>query len=283
MGFLWRILLLFGILGNFGISANNANNANITWKIGWNAHAHQPWDSFIRLRAIRFPDADVLPNRKMDVGPWTPRPLNLPETWDWRPMLSPVRDQGSCGSCWAFAAATTVEFLTQIPDVSEQQWVDCSRVTGNRGCRGGLALWTYRFIQTFPQVCTEKAYPYTGVTGICRRLCNQSTTLRIRQIVQYFSETRLMEAVLVQPVPISIHASESFRLYQSGILDPSDCSKRPNHAVSLVGYGAENGIAYWILRNSWGVTWGEQGYFRLRRGVNRCGIGLRSTPVLVVS
>jgi C1A family cysteine protease len=255
---------------------------NMTWKIGWNAHAHQSWDAFFRPRMIQFPEHDHVPDRRVDRGPWSPRSIHLPAAWDWRPNLPPVREQGACGSCWAFAAATTVEFLSQTPDVSEQQWIDCSRVTGNRGCSGGLAAWTYRYIQKFPHVCTEQSYPYTATVKKCQRTCNQSISLRIRRITLYFSEVRLLEAVLLQPVPVSIHASESFRLYQSGILDPTDCAKRPNHAVSLVGFGTENGTDYWILRNSWGATWGENGYFRLRRGVNRCAIGLRSTSVLVI-
>lgn len=204
------------------------------------------------------------------------------DTVDWRTKgaVTPVKDQGQCGSCWSFSATGSMEGQKvvaggQLISLSEQQLVDCSRAYGNMGCNGGTqdAAFKYAIANGMEK---ETDYTYHATDGTCK----YDKTKVVTHITGYHDTTRGSEADLVkaidgQPVSVDIDAShESFQLYKSGIYYEPRCSSTMlDHAVLAVGYGTESDGDYYIVKNSWGLTWGEQGYILMSRNKNNnCGI-----------
>ncbi|KAI3665690.1 hypothetical protein L6452_44320 [Arctium lappa] len=214
----------------------------------------------------------------------------LPENVDWRKSgaVAPVKDQGSCGSCWAFSTVAAVEGINKIVtgkliSLSEQELVDCDNVY-NSGCNGGGMDDAFSFIVSNGGIDTESDYPYKGVDGVCDPLRNKAKVVSIDgyEDVPPMNEKALMKAVAHQPVSVGIEASGlGFQLYSSGVFTGS-CGTDLDHGVVVVGYGSENGKDYWIVRNSWGSNWGEDGYIRMERNVVRthtgkCGITMMAS------
>ena len=194
---------------------------------------------------------------------------NLPASLDWRTKgaVTPVKDQGQCGSCWAFGTTGALESLSFISgkglqSFSEQQLVDCSTAEGNQGCNGGLHENAYAYIESYG-ITTESTYPYEAVDGTCKI---SGGAFKISSSVQVPAGDvdQLASAVVQQPITISVDA-ENWQMYSSGVF--SDCGTNLDHEVLLVGYTAD----YWIVKNSWSESWGEEGYIRLARG-DTCGI-----------
>ena len=226
-----------------------------------------------------------------DPGPPTivqrEEPLNrtISERVDWRHTLGPVRDQGKCGSCWAFATLAGMEAAVyndtgRVQDLSEQQMVECS--VANRGCRGGFIEPTLTFLRN-TGVCNESRYGYVAplfrvplrqVPANCARLKTECTrAFRMGQVVGSVGELQLQAMVARGPVIVVLHVNAWFYAYGAGVFD-GPCTGRANHAAVLVGYNTTaNGVQFWLLRNSWGSHWGEQGYIRLIRGKQQCGLG----------
>ena len=215
------------------------------------------------------------------------------ETFDWREynVVGPVRNQGQCGSCWAFATTANSESVWaihtgQLYDLSEQYLVDCA--TGkeylNMGCQGGNMDSAFKYMIQNKQ-CVEQEYPYvSGVTehkGKCHS-CNEVTRFSACYDVESNNQLALKSAVMLNPVVIGIEADTYyFQSYSSGIIDGPWCGDTIDHAVEIVGFGVDNGTKYWSVRNSWGTGWGENGYFRILRtdSVNDPGIcGLAMEP-----
>ncbi|CAH9091402.1 unnamed protein product [Cuscuta europaea] len=212
--------------------------------------------------------------------------VSLPESVDWREKgaVAEVKDQGSCGSCWAFSTIAAVEGINQIAtgeliSLSEQELVDCD-TSYNEGCNGGLMDYAFEFIIKNGGIDTEADYPYTGYDGRCDQARKNAKVVTIDGYVDVpaNSEKALQEAVAGQPVSIAIEAGgRDFQLYASGIFTGS-CGVNLDHGVAAVGYGQENGVEYWIVKNSWGAYWGEEGYLRMQRNVKDpqglCGIAI---------
>ncbi|GAB4846954.1 hypothetical protein Ancab_025964 [Ancistrocladus abbreviatus] len=216
----------------------------------------------------------------------------LPKAVDWRKMgaVNPVKDQGECGSCWAFSTIATVEGINQIvtgnlTSLSEQELVDCD-TANDAGCNGGLMDNAFQFILQNGGIDTEDDYPYTAVDGQCdqSRMNNKVVSIDGYEDVPPFNEKALMKAVAHQPVSVAIEASgRELQLYQSGVFT-GECGTELDHAVVAVGYGTEDGKDYWVVRNSWGTDWGEDGYIKIERNIEtftgRCGIAMEpSYPV----
>ncbi|KAL6961451.1 cathepsin L [Sarracenia purpurea var. burkii] len=213
----------------------------------------------------------------------------LPESVDWREKgaVAPVKDQGRCGSCWAFSTVAAVEGVNQIAtgeliQLSEQELVDCDR-TYNAGCNGGLMDYAFEFILGNGGMDTEDDYPYQGVDGSC----DATRSANIVSIDGYedvppCDEKALKKAVAHQPVSVAIEGSgRAFQLYLSGVFT-GECGMALDHGVVVVGYGTENGLDYWIVRNSWGSGWGESGYIKMERNVvdvftGKCGIAMQAS------
>jgi C1A family cysteine protease len=204
---------------------------------------------------------------------------SLPETVDWTEegAVTNVKDQGNCGSCWAFSATGALEGIEAIKEgklvpLSEQQLVDCSGSYGNQGCNGGLMDYAFEYVKD-KGLCSEGDYPYNAKGGSCKK-CQSALSAKINGYVDVKarSEDDLQSAVAMQPVSVAIEADQiGFQLYSGGVFD-GRCGENLDHGVLVVGYGEDNGQKYWKVKNSWSSKWGEQGYIRLIRGKNKCGI-----------
>lgn len=210
---------------------------------------------------------------------------DVPDTVDWRQKgyVTQVKMQGSCGSCWAFSAAGALEgqlakTTGRLVDLSPQNLVDCSSKYGNKGCSGGFFHRAFQYVIDNQGIDSDAAYPYAGRQQACRynpayRAANCSTYRWLPQ----GNEATLKQAIaVVGPISVAIDATRpKFTLYRSGVYDDASCSQNVNHAVLVVGYGTLNGQDYWLVKNSWGTTFGDEGYIRMVRNKNdQCGIAL---------
>ena len=217
----------------------------------------------------------------------------VPDHVDWREKnaVTHVKNQGNCGSCWAFSTTGSVEGIVAIKtgklhNISEQQLVDCSSDEGNQGCNGGSMDQAFQYIIDNNGSCSENEYPYVKREEQCKD-CNNVVTISNYTDIERNDEKMLKRAVSHQPVSVAIQANTpSFQQYSHGIYSDKNCGTQLDHGVLVVGYGSDllHDMDYWIVKNSWGPDWGENGYIRIQRNTddNRglCGITMMpSIPI----
>jgi C1A family cysteine protease len=213
-----------------------------------------------------------------------------PDSWNWidQGVLGPIKDQGYCGSCWAFSTMGNIEALNTMKTkeyiaLSEQQLVDCDTEV-DMGCDGGLMEYAFQYL--IDNGCmSQEDYPYVGYDDTCK-YDKDKVVVRIKdwKMLETQDEGEIKEFLYDNgPLAIAINA-DPFQYYTEGIIDEDEWSCDPeglNHGVVLVGYGSENGVDFWIIRNSWGDYWGEQGYCRVARGKGTCGVNTYVTTAVL--
>ncbi|KAL5019864.1 hypothetical protein ScPMuIL_002756 [Solemya velum] len=211
---------------------------------------------------------------------------DVPDTVDWRKKgyVTAVKNQANCGSCWAFSSTGSLEGqhfrkTGKLVSLSEQNLVDCSQKEGNQGCNGGNMDQSFEYVRKNGGIDTEDSYPYTQKMGTCRFKKNDilygATDSGYVDIQQGSEQDLKMAVATVGPISVALDASAlSFHFYKSGVYSTSDCSKLMlDHAVTAIGYGTFEGKDYWLLKNSWGTTWGMDGFVMFaRNNDNMCGI-----------
>jgi len=212
-----------------------------------------------------------------------------PTSVDWTQHLTPVKNQGQCGSCWSFSTTGSVEGALSIAErttgdrvvsLSEQQLMDCSQAEGNQGCNGGLMDQAFEYIiKSASGLCTEAEYPYQEADSACAAYSVCAGNHGVGTITGYTdvepsakTDGPLENAVAITPVSIAIEAdSMAFQFYSSGVFDNSGCGTNLDHGVLIAGYGTAGGKQYWNVKNSWGSGWGDNGYIQICKGASCSG------------
>ena len=217
--------------------------------------------------------------------------LSVPDSVDWRDKnaVTPVKNQGQCGSCWSFSATGAMEGAwaiqtNELLNLSEQLLMDCSISYGNFACNGGEMESAFEFAID-NGMCTEDEEPYIGKREKCD-YCDTIAYFTDCVSVTPNNELHLKEAVSKGPVSVAIQAdTKTFQFYSSGIISGDACGTQLDHGVLVVGYGEEDGEKYWLVKNSWGTSWGDAGYVKIERTdsdntLGTCGIAMQpSYPI----
>eukprot|EP00998_Keelungia_sp_KM082_P005717 NODE_2018_length_1157_cov_413.999029_g2001_i0.p2 GENE.NODE_2018_length_1157_cov_413.999029_g2001_i0~~NODE_2018_length_1157_cov_413.999029_g2001_i0.p2 ORF type:complete len:326 (-),score=101.05 NODE_2018_length_1157_cov_413.999029_g2001_i0:105-1082(-) len=201
---------------------------------------------------------------------------------DWRSKgaVTPVKNQAQCGSCWSFSATGAMEgvwFLAgnTLVGLSEEELVQCAKTAGS-GCQGGWMDKAIEWVVNNGGIDSESDYPYTsgtGITGMCKTEKKSKVVAKFKKVVEVGHSEAQMATYLAAngPVSIGVDAEDGWQTYTGGIM--KNCNGRQiDHGVLAVGYGEEGSTPYWIVKNSWARSWGEEGYIRLEKGTNQCGL-----------
>jgi C1A family cysteine protease len=269
------------------------NSRNLTFKLKMNQFGDLTEEEF-RLKVHGhtgscLPSKDKLkPYRNLDKS--QVEDLEVPATVNWATAgkVTPVKNQGDCGSCWAFSTTGSLECeyairTNQLNSLSEQQLVDCSGKYGNDGCNGGWYYYGWEYATANGGLCLESAYPYTGVQGGCNTaVCKNQYYNKPTSYVKVTADNNnaLFTAAAAGCVSVAIEANQfAFQYYSSGVLTGT-CGTTIDHAVLVVGYGTQSNLGYWYVKNSWGTSWGENGYVLICNNCNangaegECGINM---------
>lgn len=262
----------------------NHNMGRHSWKQGINDFSDMTWEEF-KAEKLMAPQAECSATNRFEVKPEV-KNAAIPESYEWNDfgLVSPVKNQGSCGSCWTFSTVGSIESHWNILGkgrnltFSEQQLVDCAGDFDNHGCHGGLPSHAFEYIKHVGGLETEATYPYTAKDGTC----NHRPEISVAYVrhgsfnITQGDEKELAERLYnAGPVSVSFQVINGFKNYAGGVYTVENCGKTTkdvNHAVLATGYGVEKGTKFWNVKNSWGASWGVNGYFKIERDVNMCAI-----------
>ncbi|OMJ95410.1 hypothetical protein SteCoe_1171 [Stentor coeruleus] len=250
------------------------NSLNKDWTLGVNYMADLTGEEFKSMFTGHYGQ------RERNPVPF--EPVSIPDEIDWttKGAVTPVKNQGQCGSCWAFSTTGSVEgawFLAghTLVSLSEQQLVSCSQSYGNNGCNGGLMDYAFKYIIA-NGITSEANYPYTARTGTCNKTLASQTVAKISSYTDVATDdsVALETAIAQQPVSVAVEADQSsWQLYSGGTLS-SNCGTNLDHGVLAVGYNLGASPPYYKVKNSWGASWGMAGYIQIAitSGKGVCGI-----------
>ncbi|XP_067351475.1 pro-cathepsin H-like isoform X2 [Channa argus] len=258
------------------------NAANHTFTMGLNQFSDMTFEEFKKFFLLTEPQ-----NCSATKGSHVRKSGPYPDFVDWRRkgnFVTTVKNQGFCGSCWSFSTSGCLESVNAIATgKSEQQLIDCAKDFNNHGCLGGLPSQAFEYIRYNKGLMTEEDYPYKGIDGTCHFEPGLAAAFVLDVVnITSYDEKAMVDAVTwLNPVTFSFEVMPDFMHYKEGVYTSSQCrntADRVNHAVLAVGYGTEKtGALYWIVKNSWGTTWGLDGYFWIERGKNMCGLAACSS------
>ena len=273
---------LFTFAENF---INNHNSHTTSFTLGHNKFS----DMSTEEKAAYRGRVDIPKMRKYGAKKVTLPTDDLPDSVDWRgTAVNAIRDQGQCGSCWAFSSVASMEGVHAVTSgdllqFAEQQLVDCAFLSyGNLGCGGGLEENAFTYYESHAAIARD-LYDYTASRGTCQDGTLENTGVMALSYtdVTVNDSAQVMAAIAQHPISVAIEADKFvFQAYSGGIFDSASCGTNLDHAVALVGYGTEGGQDYYILRNSWGTSWGEDGYMRIANngdGAGICGVQSAAT------
>lgn len=292
---------LEGRFTNFLKNLELIENHDYSFELGLNAFSDLSQEEFESYaKGGYIPRENPLPTKRgllrfgrtTSCGEFKSKTQSLPDTIDWRNRnaVTDVKDQGQCGSCWSFSATGSMEGAWAIKtgklvSFSEQQLIDCSIIYGNSGCQGGLMEGAFEYAID-KGMCTESELPYKANGGLCSG-CSAVAHFTSCVDVTQNNQLHLKEAVSYGPVSVAIEADTLiFQFYKSGVVDDVKCGTNLDHGVLVVGYGNENGKDYWLVKNSWGPRWGDNGYIKIARSnsthdVGVCGIAAQPSYIVV--
>ncbi|KAG0525079.1 hypothetical protein BDA96_06G024600 [Sorghum bicolor] len=246
------------------VESFNANKNNKFW-LGVNQFADLTTEEFKANKGFKPTSAEKVPTTGFKYENLSVSALPTAVDWRTKGAVTPIKNQGQCGCCWAFSAVAAMEGIVKLStgnliSLSKQELVDCDTHSMDEGC--------------------EVQLPYKAVDGKCKGGSKSAATIKGHEDVPVNNEAALMKAVANQPVSVAVDASDrTFMLYSGGVMTGS-CGTELDHGIAAIGYGMESdGTKYWILKNSWGTTWGEKGFLRMEKDITdkrgMCGLAMK--------
>lgn len=266
--------------------AEHARHNNIQGQTSSQGVNHMTdWTEAEIMRLLGARTSNTMAERKQNEAKYPEQFLAAHVDWREQGAVTSVKNQGHCGSCWTFATAGAMESAHfqatgELINLAESQWVDCDTHTGNQGCNGGDVQLAYQYAQAHPIQLLE-TYPYVPEDGTCK----YDESLGQVKVTEWHnvrteSVSALKASLVAGPSHVSVRADRPvFHQYTGGIITSEECGVEHNHAILAVGYGVEGGIPYYIVKNSWGTGWGEEGYVRIgqKEGPGICGVQTNPT------